>query len=254
VLEAKDAPVDQLPALFTELKEYFGKQRLTARHLRIASAVVEAINRLEDGPEREKLFEEFGKLFAASHDKDLSLYGKKLVKTPEGEQSDVVGKPLELVGVTSLGVEFNWATYRDKVVLVDFWATWCGPCRQEMPNVKAMYEKYKDRGFEVVGVSLDQDQDALAAYLEENAIGWATLAGEKTQELAGKYGVRGIPTMMLVGMDGVVVAVSHSVGDLADKARELLGVPAGEEEEEEAPKPEEPPPAIEPPKAATAPN
>ena len=78
------------------------------------------------------------------------------------DESKLVGQPLVLTGNTTDGAAFNWAAYRGKVVLVDFWATWCGPCRREMPNVKALYEKHKAKGFEVVGVSLDKDLDALA--------------------------------------------------------------------------------------------
>ena len=80
----------------------------------------------------------------------------------------------------------------------------------------------KDKGFEVVGISLDEDQDALADYLEENSIPWTNLAGEETQGLATKYGVRGIPTMMLIDQDGNILGVSHNVAALAPKAKELL--------------------------------
>jgi thioredoxin-related protein len=82
------------------------------------------------------------------------------------------------------------------------------------------------KGFEVVGVSLDEDQEALAAYLEENAIAWETLAGDGTQELAEKYGVRGIPTMMLVDKEGKIVGVAHNVEALASMAEKLLAAPA----------------------------
>jgi len=118
-----------------------------------------------------------------------------------------------------------WDAFRGKVVLVDFWATWCGPCRREMPQVKALYERLHDQGFDVVGVSLDADQEALAAYLEENAIVWDTLAGDGTQELAEKYGVRGIPTMMLVDRDGKIVGVAHNVAALAPMVEKLLAAP-----------------------------
>ncbi|MCI0357628.1 MAG: TlpA family protein disulfide reductase, partial [Planctomycetaceae bacterium] len=112
-----------------------------------------------------------------------------------------------------------------KVVLVDFWATWCGPCRREMPHVKELYERLNGKGFDVVGVSLDEDQEALAAYLEENGIPWETLAGDGTQDLAEKYSVRGIPTMMLIDKEGKIAGVAHSVGALAPLVDKLLSAP-----------------------------
>jgi thiol-disulfide isomerase/thioredoxin len=188
----------------------------------MASSTVGLINRLEDGDKREEHFVAFGGAFAKAGDKELARYGKKLAKKPGTVESDLVGKPLELAGTTAKGANFVWDAYRGKVVIVDFWATWCGPCRREMPNVKAFYEKHIDQGFDVVGVSLDQDQEALAQYLEENQIPWDNLAGDDTQELAGKYGIRGIPTMMLVDRDGKVVSVAHSLAALAPQAEKLL--------------------------------
>ena len=120
------------------------------------------------------------------------------------------------------GADFDWASYRGKVVLVDFWATWCGPCIRELPHVKKLHEQFKDRGFEIVGISLDKDQDALQEFLARNQLPWTTLAGDETQELATKYGVRGIPTMMLLDRAGKVVAVSHSSGQLVPEIERLL--------------------------------
>jgi thiol-disulfide isomerase/thioredoxin len=222
VLDAIDGPMEKVPDVLKELQDYFAREKLGARHLRMASSTVALINRLTDGDAREKHFAEFGKTFATSSDKELARYGKKLAKKPAATESDLVGKPLAIAGTTAKGAAFAWDAYRGKVVLVDFWATWCGPCRREMPHVKELYEKHGNKGFDVVGISLDEDQEALAAYLEENAIAWETLAGEGTQELAEKYGVRGIPTMMLVDKEGKIAGVAHNVAALAPLAEKLL--------------------------------
>jgi thiol-disulfide isomerase/thioredoxin len=214
VLDGAELPADKIPDLLKELKDYFAAEKLTSKHLRMASSTVALINKLERGDEREKLFAEFGGLFAKAGDKELARYGKKLAQKPEAEESDLVGKELELDGTTAAGNPFQWDGYRGKVVLVDFWATWCGPCRKEMLHVKELYEKHSARGFTVVGVSLDKDQEALGAYLAENQIPWENLAGDETQELAQTYGVRGIPTMMAVGKDGKILGVSHNVSSL----------------------------------------
>lgn len=222
-IDSDKIELDEIPQLLEQLQTFFAEQTLSERHMRIASSTVHAINRIEDGDQREEYFAKFGKLFTKSKHRALASYGKKISRKPNSPGgSDLVGKPLELAGTTALGAEFDWKSYRGKVVLVDFWATWCGPCRREMPHVKALYQELKDKGFEVVGVSLDEDQDALADYLKENAIPWTNLAGEETQGLASKYGVRGIPTMMLIDQDGNILGVSHNVAALAPKAKELL--------------------------------
>ena len=222
-IDVDQLPIEQVPDLLAELKKYLADQKLDDRHLRMASYTVRAVNRLEDADRREEHFQEFGDLFAKSDGKELARYGKKLAKKPGVEMPDLLGKPLELAGVTTDGNAFEWKDYRGKIVLVDFWATWCGPCRAAMPQVKALHEELRDKGFDIVGVSLDKDPEQLAKYLDENDIPWTNLAGDEAIELGKKYGISAIPTLVLVDREGVVVAAGNKLDTLKPALDRLIG-------------------------------
>lgn len=130
------------------------------------------------------------------------------------KREELVGKELEIEGFLLNGDKFDWKSLRGKVVLVDFWATWCGPCIMEVPNMTEMYEKYKDKGFEILGISIDEDIDELKTYIEEAKTPWIILAEKLSEEKEGitnpsdTYEVMSIPTMFLVDREGKVVSVN----------------------------------------------
>ncbi|MYA71777.1 redoxin domain-containing protein [Candidatus Poribacteria bacterium] len=107
------------------------------------------------------------------------------------------------------GTPISLADYRGKVVLLDFWAVWCGPCLGEIPRIKAVYEKYHDKGFDVIGVSLDEDAAVLREFIKEKEIPWRQIFdGQKgAGHLVQQYGVRGIPAPFLIDREGKVISV-----------------------------------------------
>jgi thiol-disulfide isomerase/thioredoxin len=118
-----------------------------------------------------------------------------------------INKPLELKFTAADGRKVDLEKLRGKVVLLDFWATWCPSCRQEVPNVVATYRKYHDEGFEIVGISLDEDKDRMLAFADRNGMVWPQyFDGQRWDNvIATRFGVQEIPLMMLIGKDGKFV-------------------------------------------------
>jgi thiol-disulfide isomerase/thioredoxin len=123
----------------------------------------------------------------------------------------VVGTaPFALSGKDMKGKAVSLANYKGKVVLLDFWATWCGPCVSEMPSVLSNYKKYHGKGFEIIGISLDQDKAALTSFVKKHQMAWPQLFDGKAWQTpnAVRYGVKAIPFTLLIGKDGKIAAVN----------------------------------------------
>ncbi len=134
-----------------------------------------------------------------------------------------VGDEMKIAFTDLEGKEVDLAKMTDKVVLVDFWATWCGPCIAEMPNVVAAYEKYKEQGFEVIGISLDEEKAAVESFVKEHKMAWPQYFDGKgwQNELAQHFGIQGIPATFLVGKGGKIVASNlrgPALGEAVEKA------------------------------------
>lgn len=236
------AEVEELAA---DVREHIKTAKLDARNLSLAFQTARGAEQAGLNKLAGEIYLEFAAAFAKSDDPQVVDRAKKL----EGAARlvNLVGNTMELKGKKLDGSDFNWAAYRGKTVLVDFWATWCGPCIAELPNLKEAHAKYKDRGFDVVGISLDTDKDRVDSFIKRESLGWTTLfsADEKAtgwnHPLAEHYGIMAIPRAILVDKNGKVVSLSARGEELWD----LLAVQIGpaevkKPEKDDAPKEDAP--------------
>ncbi len=127
---------------------------------------------------------------------------KVALATVSGQTAPEINLP------TPEGVNISLSSLKGKIVLIDFWASWCGPCRKDMPNVVNIYKKYKDKGFEIYGVSLDQDKEHWVEAIKKDGITWIQVSDLKYWECepAKLYAVTGIPFTVLLNKEGKIIA------------------------------------------------
>jgi thiol-disulfide isomerase/thioredoxin len=167
------------------------------------------------------------------HEKGLALL-EELLKGPDQnlaeaakarlQKAQMIGQPMDLQFTAVDGSSVDLRALRGNIVLVDFWASWCPDCIREMPAVRQTYQKYKDKGFAVIGISLDKDAQALSNIVARKLIPWPQYFDGKGwgNEFATKYGVRAIPEMWLINQRGEVVSTDISPEQLEQRIEQLL--------------------------------
>jgi thiol-disulfide isomerase/thioredoxin len=167
-------------------------------------------------------YSSFAKLLSESKDERFQKMAKMMENSVR--RLTLVGKPVKVEGDMLDGKTLDWSKYAGKVVIVDFWASWCGPCLRELPIVKTIYEKYHERGLEIVGISLDRNRKDLDAYLKASPIPWTIVYNDDgSAPTANYYGVMTIPAMFLVGKDGKVISTTLRGDQIHDELEKLLG-------------------------------
>ena len=154
-----------------------------------------------------------------------SSYVKTLTEMTSVWKQVAVGQPaVNFIQNDSTGSPISLESLKGQYVLIDFWASWCGPCRDENPNVVAIYNDLHDKGFEIIGVSFDTSKEKWIKAIEDDKLTWHHVSDLEgwSNAVGGLYGVRSIPHTVLLDKEGIIIAKNLRGDELREKLEELL--------------------------------
>ena len=208
---------------FERFQDYLQKrEKIEFNDIQMAILAGQNMEQLPDSNLAKEAYKSFAELFRKKQDPSLSDI--IVLLESNARRLDLPGKELKLVGTDFSGKVFDIESFKSKFVLVYFWSSTTRACEQEHPYMFSVYNKYKDRGFEIVGIGLDENKDEAQAFISRLAIPWINLwesRDDGVSKVMEKYGVSSIPTVFLLDKNGKVITI-EARGLLLGKALEKL--------------------------------
>ncbi len=203
----------------------FLKKHPTEENLNVAEPILALAEKIASKPAEKCLRQAFENIQHETKEQDL----RNLAEIFDGvlRRQRLLGNDLPIWGCDVDGKPLDPKTLDGKVVLLDFWATWCGPCVAEFPRLKKLHEKYREKGFEIVGYCVDSDLDTMYAYLKRNPLPWIVLAKERSRNeerppLSVHYGAKRLPVVLLRDRNGKAVLLDARGGKLEETLEKMF--------------------------------